>query len=153
MLAHGASWPRERATARTAPNRRNAPIGEAAAAHRGAATLVASSKGAAPVMTPPHLQHFKDYTQMGLFPPSDWRSGLPITVSFLETLGADAARVARSFTAHKVAASPELSAFCHRGASICEEFARTVSNLSSAATSEVKQAVDALQGAIESSQP
>ncbi len=85
---------------------------------------------------------------MGLFPPSDWRSGLPITVSFLETIGADAARVARSFTAHKADASPELSAFCHRAAHICEEFARTVADLSSAATAEVKKSVDDLQTAI-----
>ena len=89
---------------------------------------------------------------MGLFPPSDWRNGLPITVSFLETLGADAARVARSFTDTRSPRAPN----CRRSV-IAEralrEFARTVSNLSSAATSEVKQAVDALQGAIESSQP
>ncbi len=85
---------------------------------------------------------------MGLFPPSDWRSGLPITVSFLETIGADAARVARSFTAHKADASHELSAFCHRSAHICQEFARCVADLSLAATPEVKLAVDALQAAI-----
>ena len=72
-------------------------------------------------------------------PPLDLR----YCIGLLETLGADATRVAKAFAGHKLNNPPPdfSAALCHRCQNVCEEFSHAVGGLLATAPATVRAAI------------